>query len=328
MGIKIKKNRFLIIPFIISGVIVCATILSVVSLKSANHYYEKENYSKAKELYSISYVSSLGLNSKAKIRMTNSEEKAHQLSNKVQTPQQTFVTIPLEQISITGKRVVYLQYSSGQDITLSAMVKNNSGIGIPSIKIKKVTMYDGSNKEIAVKTDFGNETFPLVNQGEYPFSLNLFFEKQKQIEIKDFNLELEIPSFKPNNQVVRLSVTKLVRVSTDVQYMNYPVFTFEYKTTITNDSDGVVDNIYRISFLKYKDFALTRIGMACCLVVSFEKENESQVLNLDKQVITYSLNPKESKDYRFKIQTDPLLIDSIIDPSTIELVTYFIGSIK
>lgn len=327
MGIKIKKNLFLIIFFIISVVIVCATILSVISLKSANHYFEKENYYKAKKLYSISYVSSLGLNSRAKIRMANSEE-ALQLSNKAQSSQQTLIIIPLEKISITGKRVINQYHSGSQDITLSAIVKNNSGIGIPSVKIKKVTMYDGSNKEIAVKTDFENDTFPLVNQGEYPFSLNFFLEKQKQIEIKNFDLELEIPSFKPNSQVVRLSVTKPVRISTEVLYMDYPVFTFEYKTTVINDSDRVVDNIYRISFLKYKDFALTRIGMACCLAVSFEKENESQIINLDKPVITYSLNPKESKEYKFKISTDPLLIDSIIDPSTIELVTYFIGSIK
>lgn len=327
MGIKIKKNRFLIIFPITSIVIICATILSIASLKSTNYFFEKGNYAKAKKLYSISYISSLCLNSRAKIRMANSEE-ALQLPNKAQSSQQTLTIIPLEKISITGKRVIGQYHSSSQDITLSAIVKNNSGIGIPSVKIKKVTMYDGSNKVVAVKTDFGNETFPLVNQGEYPFSLNFFLEKQKQIEIKDFNLELEIPSFKPSNQVVRLSVTKPVRVSTEVQYMDYPVFTFEYKTTVTNDSDGVVDDIYRISFLKYKDFALTRIGMACCLAVSFEKENKSQVLNLDKPVITYSLNPKESKEYKFKISTDPLLIDSIIDPSTIELVNYFIGSIK
>lgn len=335
MSIKTKRNYLIIILAIISIVIVGIAILSIASLKSANYYFEKGNYSKAKELYSISYMSSFGLNSKAKIRMSKSEEEnTRQLSNNTQSTQQTLITIPLDKISITGKRVMNQYHSTGQDITLSAIVKNNSGIGIPSVKIKKVTMLDGNNKEVAVKTDFGNETIPLVNQGEYPFSLLIFLEKQKPIEVKDFNLELEIPSFKPNNRVVRLSLTKPIRVSTETMdmYPMYPgkanTFNFEYKTTVTNDSDGVVDNIYRISFLKYKDFALTRIGAACCSPVNFEKENDSQILNLDKPIITYSLNPKESREYRFKISTDPALIDSLIDPSTIELITYFIGSSK
>ncbi|MDZ7586208.1 MAG: hypothetical protein U0946_00495, partial [Patescibacteria group bacterium] len=111
MGIKIKKNCFLIIFAIISILIVGAAILSVASLKSANYYFEKGNYSKAKKLYSISYISSFGLNNRAKIRMAKSEE-ARQLSNKTQSPQQALTTISLDKISITGKRVVNQYHSS------------------------------------------------------------------------------------------------------------------------------------------------------------------------------------------------------------------------
>lgn len=334
MNFKIKP-KYLFLILITTFIILIVLIgLSFITLRSGNYYFEKGDYTKANRLYSISNMLSLGLNNRAKIRISKSqEENTRQLSNNTQSSNQTLTTVSLDIISITGKKVINTYYSTNQDIALSAIVKNNSGIGIPSVKLKKVTMYNGNNKEVAVKTDFGNETFPLVNEGEYPFSLLFFLEKQKPIEVKDFNLELEIPSFKPNDHVARLSVTKPVRISTETMDM-YPVkantFNFEYKTTVTNDSDRVVDNIYRISFLKYKDFALTRIGTACCPPVNFENKNEqdSQILNLNKADYIYSLNPKESRDYIFKISTDPALIDILIDPANIELVTYFIGSTK
>ncbi|HUW24792.1 MAG TPA: hypothetical protein VMW04_04165 [Patescibacteria group bacterium] len=327
---KFRIILFILIPVFI--IIVSAVGLSYFTLKKGDSYFDQGNYSQAAKFYQLSNILSLSLNKRAKVRMQNSLNELLKTGNNPSSLQSS-LTIPLNEISVINKRVVSKDYSNGnRSITISAIVKNNSDIGIPAVNIKRITMYDEDHKKVAEKTEFEDGSFMIVGRGEMPFSLSFSVETPKLIEVKDFDLELKIPSFKPTSRSIRLKATNPVRLSTetsDVYLEKGKVYNFEYKTTLTNDTDKIVENIRRVSFLKHKGFTLTRIGEACCTQVSFRNDGgNSGGLNLNKVTYDYSLNPGESRDYIFKILTDPLLIDSLINPSEIELVTYFIGSTK
>lgn len=334
--LKPVKKQFLkiiLVFFALSFVVIGGS--SYVTLKIGNVYFSKGNYSKSYSFYKVSYLLSFGLNKRADLRMNKSQEESL-LKQPNNNGAQVLQTIPLDKISIAGKRVVVKEYArtnnsvNYEDITLSTIVLNNSGVGIPVVKIKKVTLYDSSHNQVAVKTDI-NDSFPLVSQGEFPFSFAFYIENSKPIEVKDFDLELEIPPFRLNKNVARLKTSNLTRISTETIDM-YPnkgnVYNFEYRVTLMNDTDKKVDNIRYISLLKHNGFALTRLGTACCPQVTFTNKNNngSQVLNLNDATYSYSLNPGESKEYNFKIGTDPLLIDSLINPNEIQLVIYFFGT--
>ena len=53
---------------------------------------------------------------------------------------------------------------------IAAIFKNNAGVGIPSIKISKITIYDNKNNIVAVKKEMNGAEISLTNQGEFPFS--------------------------------------------------------------------------------------------------------------------------------------------------------------
>lgn len=338
-----KPKKSIKATVIVLGLLILALMtiagLSYVTLEKGNYYFNNGNFSEAYKYYKKSFLLSFRLNNKAESRMNKSQEEGvSNQQNKIGA--QALQTVSLDKISITGKKVIVKYPTSPitsqimpavENISLSAIVKNNTDIGIPIVKIKKAVLYDKNHNQVAIKTDI-SDTFPLVSQGEFPFSLTFYIQNSNQmIDVKDFDIELEIPPFMPNKNVVRLKTSNLVRVSTETDSMEPEagnVYTFEYRATLTNNSDKKVDNIRIISFLKYNGFTLTRLGTACCSQVTFSNKNTtgSQVLDLNKPTYSNSLNSGEGKEYSFKIGTDPWLIDSVINPNNIQLVVYFTGS--
>ena len=289
------------------------------------YFYNNRYYGRAKKCYILSYVTSLSLNQNAKnLYYKNTPQKEQTISVEKK------YNIPLSDITITGKKIVKHKYISETVIVLSAILKNNAEVGIPIVKIKKLTIYDRNHKVVATKTKFEQDISPLVYQGEYPFSILLPFDNAQVIDAEDFEIELDIPAFTKNEKVVRLNFLNQKIMSFDTVDLGITKsFQYKYEVTIENNTDKEVDNIKRISFLKHNDVTLTRIGDVCCHNVEFETQsNNKNVLNLDPKDFTYNLKPYEKKEYEFQINSDEALYDVDINPKNIQLVLYFIGVVK
>jgi hypothetical protein len=313
------------IIFVIILLFILLQIVSLSLLKLGHYFYNNGGYEKAKKFYFLSYTASLSLNQKAKNLYYANKSQKEQAVN----VEKKYNISPSE-ITIMGKRIVQHKYINNTVITLSAILKNNAEIGIPIVKIKKLTIYDKSHKEVATKTKFEQDISPLVYQGEFPFSILLSFDKSQVIEAEDFEIELDIPAFTKNDKVIRLNVLDQKIMSFDtVDLGKTKSFQYKYKVTIENNTDKEVDNINRVSFLKHKDIALTRMGDVCCHSVKFETQsNNKDVLSLDQKDFSYSLKAYEKKEYEFQISSDEVLYDVDINPKNIQLVVYFVGVVK
>lgn len=303
---------------------------SIVSLGIGNYYFTKKNYFTAKKLYKFSLQSSLGLNARAQLRIISTDAEIRRLvQTTADTPTHKSMKVSPDQILIKGKKVLNFSNSFEQHIVLTALIRNSLEVGIPTIRIKKITLYDRNHKIVATKNS-NTALGPLVSKGEFPFSLYLVLDKSKQIDVTDFDIELEIPSFVKNDRVVRLTILEQKRLSLEViEVSGKNVYKYNYRVTLKNDSTKEISNIYRISFLKQGETILTRIGSACCNDVKFEEQNgKSSILSLDSPTYSYSLKSGESRDHQFQINSDEVLYDNSIDSDKIELVAYFIGLTK
>ncbi len=242
--------------------------------------------------------------------------------------------IDKSKVLVTGKKTTSYSGPSlftdndGQVVTLSAILKNNAEVGIPSLKINKIVIYDGSNNIVATKKDYNKEV-SIPYQGEFPFSLILTLDKSEKIVANNFNIEFEIPPFSINEKVVRLDISsqkiKSVEVS-EPDGSGIIDYKFTYVVLLSNNNDKEVSNIRRISFLKSNGETLTKISDACCNQVSFEIKSEDNILSLDEKKYIEVLRPYEQKEYEFEIS--PMLYDKVIDVNSIELVSYFIGVVQ
>ena len=170
----------------------------------------------------------------------------------------TVYNIDKSKVLVTGKRTQSftgpnLSSELSQVITLSAILKNNAEVGIPSVKINKITIFDDKNNIVAVKQNYNNDV-SIPYQGEFPFSFILLLNKSEApdgIKASNFDIDYEIPPFSLNEKVVRLGVTnqKTISIKTDGPdgsgNFNY---SFTYKVLLSNNSDKEVSNIRRISF--------------------------------------------------------------------------------
>lgn len=316
------------IAFFILSIFVLLLVTSHLSIRIGDFFYARKNYRKADVFYLLSYISSLSLNKNAK--ETYEEDS---LQKETATSTKEYIISPSE-IEISGKKVTQHKYGDGlgTTIALSAVIKNNAELGIPIVKIKKLTIYDKAHKIVATKTEF-KDISPLVYGGEYPFSLILEFDNSENFLADSFDIELEIPSFTKNEKAVRLDVSDQKIISSEIVEVGYPLvvksFQYKYRITIENNTDKEIDNIRRISFLKYNGFTLTRMADGCCYPVKFEIPLQNKdIVSLDKKQHSYTLKPHEEKEYEFQINSDPALFFNDINHKNIQMMIYFIGAVK
>ena len=313
------------ILFILIGLFLILQIASYSLLLTGNYFLNRNAKSRATKLYNLSYWSSLTLNQKAKSLSSNIGVSQNSNPSK---PSKVVYNIDNSKVSVTGKRIVRHNSTYGQEIALTAILKNNAEVGIPNVKITKIVIYDDKNNIVATKQDY-NKEIAITYQGEYPFSLLLDLNKSEIINANNFDIEFVIPPFSLNEKVVRLDVLsqKMVSVKTDGGD-GLKSFQYVYRVLLANNTDKEIGNIRRTSFLKHKDVTLTRIGEACCPPVNFEIKSNNEILSLDSKKYVDTLKPQEQREYEFKINSDVSLYDTDINPANIQLISYFVGVIQ
>jgi hypothetical protein len=325
MNIKMKKylkklkNPKIFIPLLLVIIISIPFVSYLLGNVTSSRY---PNWSGRFKV--IARYSSFGLLKEKQVVET--QEKEEEESN--------LVTVSPSEIDIVNKRIS-VQSWDGQDMTsymFSALLKNNSEYGIPKLVIKSIKIYDKDGSLIGEKEGEVTEgILTIVKDGEYPFSFGVIKEG-RDWKPESFDIEIDIPDFEVNDDAVRLNITnlelveRLDRESAEVlhgwgfEYLNYT-----YDVSIKNITEQVVEDIYYIAFLKYKDSVFSTISDSCCTSVSFEKAQDP--VSLDEPETFSTLQPGQEETLRIKMRPFDFLYEEGINEDEIELVFYAIGTI-
>lgn len=308
------KNPKIFIPLLLIIIISIPFVSYLLGNVTSSRYPNWSNRFKV-----VAKYSSFGLLEEKKV--VKVQEKEEEKSN--------LITVSPSEIEIVNKRISVQSYygQSETSYMFSALLRNNSEYGIPTFVIKSIKIYDEENNLIGEKEEEVTKgILTLVKDGEYPFSFGVIKEG-RDWEPKSFEIEIAIPEFEINENVVRLDITNLELVERETlgipsdwgfKYVNYT-----YDLTIKNSTEQVVEDIYYIAFLKYRDSVLSTISDSCCTGVSFEEEQDS--VSLDEPETFSALEPGQEETIRIKMRPYDFLYEEGINEDEIELVFYAIG---
>ncbi len=323
---KLKKVLFIIVCLFI-----IIQLFSYLLYVGGGYFQSQNARSRAQKLYTLSYWTSLMLNQQAKT-LSNTVTVVSQMEVPL-LPEEKLYEIDNSKVQILGKRTVKNMSDFGSQIFLTAILKNTAEVGIPNITITKIIIYD-KNKNVVARNDDYNKVISIPYGGEYPFTFELLFEKNnpellKSNDFADFDIELNIPSFRVSKKAVRLEITDLSQISIesdDSDGLKY--FRLKYRMNLVNNTDKVVSNIRRLSFFKHNDTTLTKMEDVCCTQVGFNNSSGQveNIINLSKEKETYILNPHEKRPYEFEMITEAALYDKKINPKDIQLVIFVTGA--
>ncbi len=312
--IKKLKNPKILIPLLLIIIISTPFISYLLGNVTSSRY---PNWSgRFKE---IARYSSFGLLKEKEVIET--QEKEEEKSN--------LVTVSPSEIEIVNKRINVLSYP-GQSKTsymFSALLRNNSEYGIPTFVIKSIKIYDEDDNLIGEKEGKVTEgILTLVKDGEYPFTFGVIKEDGNWAP-KSFEIEIAIPEFEIDENVVRLDITSLKLVERNTPDMigewGFKYVGYTYDLTIKNNTEKVVKDIYYIAFLKSEDSVFSTIADSCCTGVSFKKEQDP--VSLDEPETFSSLQPGQEETTRIRMRPFDFLYEEGIDEEEMELVFYVIG---
>jgi len=315
--LKRLKNPKILIPLLLIIIVSIPFISYLLGGLTSSRY---PNWSRT--FKDIAQYSSFGLLKEKEI--VKMQEKAEENVN--------LITVSPSEIEIVNKRISVQNWTPGGSDTVymfSALLKNNSQYGIPQLVIKSIKIYDEDRNLIGEKEDYAPAPLILVKGGEYPFSFGVIKEG-RDWKPKSFDIDIAIPKFEVNENVVRLDVTNLELVERDqsdapgewgFKYVNYT-----YDLTIKNNTEEIVGDIYYIAFLKYKDLVFSTIEDSCCTRVYFEKDQDP--VSLSEPETFSTLESGQEETIRIKMRPYDYLYEDGINEDEIELVLYVVGVIQ
>lgn len=240
--------------------------------------------------------------------------------------QKRTVKIENENVSVVSKNIFKTPIFShrGPNIVIAGILKNNSDTGIPSVKTTKIVLLQ-NNKAVATK-DFKRE-FLVVSKGEVPFQLFLSDTPDNPVPaFDDFSVDFEIPPFIPNEEATRLKIidSKILSASPRI---GGSIWDYKVIFTVLNDTDFTVSNIYRLTFLKYRDNHLGEYLTSGPVYTDVEVSKPS-IVDLDnrakKEYEKPILKSKEKREFEFNLVVDEEY-QGRYKPNDVELAGYFVG---
>jgi len=318
---RARVNRIVNTIVYLSAATYVFFICNCILLKTASLFFKLKKYNYARFLYRLE-TRFLPFWSLPRERLKNTEE-AIKAAEKRKFIEENAVIIDPSLVQVINKRVLRVRIKDigSEGYLLSALFKNNAEVGIPSVKVRKITMYYKGEK---VEERSGNlREFFLVSKGEYPFHFLMIIRKFP-LQVDDFEIDFKIDPFIPNKNVVRLSMVDVERVSIK-RHINGWTY-YRYKVRLANETEDRIDKIFRVTFLEYKGFPLTRID--CCGYVSVEESiGDKNFTGLEKTRETelLSLNSGEKATIEISLKVEDLF-SGYFKPDEVELVGYFIGT--
>jgi len=316
--LKRLKNPKILIPLLLIIIVSTPFVSYLLGGLTSSRY---PNWSRT--FKNIAQYSSFGLLKDKEIEKM--QEKAEENVN--------LITVSPSEIEIVNKRISVQNFDESDTVYMfSALLKNNSQYGIPQFVIKSIKIYDKDDNLIGEKVDYAPGPLIIVKGGEYPFSFGVIKEG-RDWKPKSFDIEITIPEFAINEDVVRLDVTNLELVERldrktagvlpgwGFEYLNYT-----YDVSIKNITEQVVEDIYYIAFLKYRDSVFSTISDSCCTRVFFEKEQDP--VSLDEPETFSTLESGQQETIRIKMRPYDYLYEDGINEDEIELVLYVVGVIQ
>jgi hypothetical protein len=308
------KNPKIFIPLLIIIIILIPFVSYLLGNITSSRY---PNWSRRFKV--IARYSSFGLlKEKEVVEIQEKEEEKRNL-----------ITVSPSEIEVVNKRISIVSYSGlpKTSYMFSALLRNNSEYGIPTFVIKSIKIYDEDNNLIGEKEDEVTDgILTLVKDGEYPFTFGVVKEDGSW-DPKSFEIEIAIPTFEINENAVRLDITNIELVEKDrleiYEGDGFKYRGYTYDLTIKNNTEKVVEGIYYIAFLKYKDSVLSTISQSCCPGVYFEEAQDP--VSLDEPETFSTLQPGQEESTQVKMTPNEFLYEEGINEDEIELVFYAIG---
>ena len=317
------KRKIFLWGLFVLGLFLFFQLISILTLYAGNYFLESHATRKAQVLFTTSYWTSLTLN-KVPLELVKDINK---IKPEVEIKDPKIIhKIDSSEVSVSDKKITTQEYDAGhKTITLSAILKNNAKVGIPSIKLSNITMYNNDNVVIAKKQDYDKNIF-MPYGTEYPFTFQII-NPSEPLDVSDFSVEMSIPEFTINEKAVRLDTSnaKLLSVET-FEAQSGKNYTFRYRFTIGNNTDREVNNIRRLTFLKHEGHTLTLMEDACCTQVAFVPPSTSNYPSLGNSGYVWSLKPQEQREFELQISPNPELYTTDINSQNIELINYIFGA--
>ena len=306
--------------FVFLSLVITYVVFSFVLLKLGSHFFTTGNYVQSARFYKMS-SSLLPFWNLPQIRLS-AINQLNQDKKLADERIKTKIEVGEKDISVIGKRISSVKRCRQcPGVLVNAILKNNLEIGIPTVKITKINLLN-NGKVVAFKKL--TKELLLVSKGEFPFSV--FFSQSENVPaFDDFQLEIQVPAFIPDNRTTRIKVIDTKRESAtapgnDASY-------YKFKVTILNDSTCTINNVYRIAFLKDGENTFDEYRATSRVYIK-EQPVDSDIVDLDnKDNATFqrlSLKPGEQKEINIELMMDDLYL-GLYNLNSVRLESYFIG---